>query len=148
MSTQALTYYLQDLQRLNRANYGLLLELIPDIDIIPEFASSKLDNAVDLNLSVIERSRYTSTVSLTHYIPVGDTWVSAPDLWIRIYHDAQVAEAIPRKDGSSLLDDRPDNWNHTLEPFQKWQLNNFMEKWLRYCLRQGHLVHCDETMPA
>lgn len=138
--------HLKDLQRLNRANYHLLLRLVPELDIIPGRASSHVVNDIDLELTILERSRFTTTLSLTHYIPVGETWVSAPDLWIRVYHDARVAEAIPRADGSSLVAEKLDTWNHALDPQQKWQLNDFMEKWLHRCLRKGHRIDCDETI--
>jgi uncharacterized protein YqiB (DUF1249 family) len=136
-----------DLKRLFEVNYTLLMRLAPDLDLIPDAALSTSDECVDIYIKIIERTRYTTTLSLTHYFEAGDALIPAPDLWIRVYHDARVAEAVPRKDGSTVVHGRIFTRNKTLDADIKWKLNDFTEKWLRYCLARGHRFECDDTLP-
>ncbi|MDZ7809663.1 MAG: DUF1249 domain-containing protein [Arhodomonas sp.] len=50
---------------------------------------------------MLERCAYTTSVLLTHYFRRGGDAEVAPDLRMRIYHDARVAEVLPdsRLDG-------------------------------------------------
>ena len=45
-----------------------------------------------MHLRLHERSRYTTTLTLTYLFDEGGMAVSDPDLQIRIYHDARLAE--------------------------------------------------------
>lgn len=127
-----------DLQRLHEINFQLLLKLIPSLRQIPDASISHVLNAPDLHLRMIERSPYTTVISLTHKFKAGPVSLPAPDLWLRICHDARVVEAIANQDGASPAYARTYTWHRGLDTDIKWRLNTFAEKWLKACLKQGH----------
>src|SRR6185312_13253257 len=54
---------------------------------------SAIPGDCDLVLNVTERTPYTSTVSLTYLFPQPSGTAQYPDMRVRIYHDAHLAEA-------------------------------------------------------
>lgn len=75
-------------------NFKLLQRLIPALDLPPQKAISHTLADPPLHLQVTERDRYTLTCKLTYEF-VDDKGVrNQPDLWVRIYRDACVAEAL------------------------------------------------------
>lgn len=133
-----------DLKRLTEVNYNLLLKLIPDIQRVRRPVCSTVTGCADIHLRLIEHTPYTTTVALTHYFWAGAAPIAAPDVHIRMYHDAKVAEAVPGSDGSTPAHARLYTPNKAPDPLLKWQLNHFLEKWLRYCLSSGHRLLIDE----
>lgn len=132
-----------DLHRLNEVNYQLVMRLIPDMLNMAETAVSRVMAGDDLHLQIIERSPYTTALSLTHHFQAGSIRLPVPDLWLRVYHDVCVAEAIAQLDGNSPAHARTYDWHKGLDVAVKCQLNTFTEKWLRHCLQQGHCFHTD-----
>ncbi len=120
-------------------NYIRLRRLIPDFGKIGEKAVSTAPGCVDLHYECLQCSRYTTVFRLTYKFETFE-----PNLEIRVYHDARVAEVLAsnvrsedaywdgRLEGSSLF--RTDVRNLR----SKWKLNRFLQKWLQYCLQQGH----------
>jgi len=128
----------RDLHRLNEINYQLILKLIPYLRYLEESAVSHAHNTPDLHLHIIERSPYTTVISLTHEFTAGSARIPAPDLWLRVCHDARVVEAIANQDGASPAHARTYTWHKGLDADIKWRLNTFAEKWLKQCLKYGH----------
>jgi uncharacterized protein len=99
----------------------------------------------DLQLSVVERSPYTTTVNLTYLIPDQEATRRFPDMGVRVYHDARLVEA--------------QGWAHTHEHAalralrntvaceldQRWARNIMLNKWLEYCVERGHRFAPDES---
>lgn len=129
-----------ELHRLHEINYLLLMQLIPNLEGIDESARSSITGGPDLHLRVVEHTPYTTVVALTHHVPVGNIHVAAPDLWLRIYHDARVAEAIAHNDGLGPAHARVYTRHQELDRDIKWALNKFAARWLRGCLKMGHLL--------
>jgi len=134
-----------DFERLYEINYQLLLKLIPQLHKMSTVCVSTVLNAADLHLRVIERSPYTTVISLTHEFMAGPAHLPAPDLWIRVCHDACVAEAIANQDGQSPAHARTYTWHKGLDADIKWRLNTFAERWLKECLKQGHQFIAPES---
>jgi len=107
-------------------------------------AVSRVREGDDLHLRIIERSPYTTALSLTHHFQAGSIRLPAPDLWLRVYHDVCVVEAIAQLDGNSPAHARTYDWHEGLDANIKRKLNTFTEKWLRHCLQQGHSFRNDE----
>jgi uncharacterized protein len=84
----------------------------------------------DLVLKVTERCPYTTTAILTYRLP-GEP-PEYPDLLVRIYHDARLAEA-----------QAPER-----ELGQRWARNVMLNKWLEYCLERGHRFSSATAIPA
>ena len=67
---------------------------------------SRVRGDCDLQLSVVERSPYTTTLNLTYLIPDQEATRRFPDMGVRVYHDARLVEAqewahSPRTRGSA-----------------------------------------------
>jgi uncharacterized protein YqiB (DUF1249 family) len=135
---------IRELHRLNEVNYQLVMRLIPDILNIGEMAVSRTGENDDLYLQIIERSPYTTVLSLTHHFQAGSIRLPVPDLWLRVYHDVCVAEAIAQLDGNSPAHARAYDWHKGLDADVKRKLNTFTERWLRHCLQQGHCFRTDD----
>lgn len=125
------------LMDLYEENYRLLQALIPDLDQLPDAVISRLPGVKDLYLTIQEKCKFTTTISLTYYFELDNgERVADPDLVIRIYHDARQAEAMAcRPTGFMALENTGEK-----KPFMdcRWESNLFVEKWLRYSLKQGH----------
>lgn len=125
------------LMALYESNYRRFLRLVPETAIpFDQAVSDGIDHR--LYLRVLERCRYTLTVHLTHWFGDGDLARPDPNLKLRIYRDAGLAEAI-YCDASSryaALAGVP-HINHRVLAAQ-WPRNLLLNKWLAYCLQQGH----------
>lgn len=125
-----------NLMELYENNYIFIRRLVPDLDRLPVQSVSQVAGAVDLQLTVIERCPYTTTLALTHVFDAGAE--TSPDIEIRIYHDARTAEVLPSSslktfgvwEGGERPDPRSLAW--------RWEVNRFLYRWLRYCLGEGH----------
>jgi uncharacterized protein YqiB (DUF1249 family) len=135
------------LMDLYESNYMRLRKLIPQSGSINGAVISHAAGATDLHLDVLERSRYTTTLSLTYYFdtPAGHT--ADPGVVIRIYHDARLAEVMSfrhRRHGDRRIVHRevPEGVE------AKWRINRFLQKWLGFCLRQGHAFEAETLVTA
>jgi uncharacterized protein YqiB (DUF1249 family) len=122
------------LMDLYELNYLRLKKLAPDLDIADEMISVSPGH-LDLYLSVTERCKYTTMLTLTYRFERNGESHCQPDMHLRMYHDARIAEVQDRLDRKH----HRIYSNHNLQ--QKWKLNRFLYKWLGYCIYQGHYFH-------
>jgi uncharacterized protein YqiB (DUF1249 family) len=130
------------LMSLYESNYIRLRELCGDPARLVGEIRSIVSGDCDLALTVAEQARYTTTLSLTYLLPVpggdGTAVERFPDVRIRVYSDARLAEAqqwashpghptlrVLQRDAERELD-------------QRWGLNMMLNKWLDYCMERGH----------
>ncbi len=125
------------LMALYESNYRRFERLAPEDDLPFETAQSRGTDAW-LYLRVIERCRYTTTVHLTHWFTVDGVQRPDPDLRMRVYRDAGLAEAIycDARSRYAALAGVPDIDQAVLA--HQWPRNVMLNKWLAYCLAQGH----------
>ena len=126
------------LMELYESNYIRLRNLVPDLDAMPDEVCSRIDGVLELHLRVVERCKFTTTLNLTYYFHDEEGSFPAPDMQVRMYHDAQVGEVIScgRRRGV-----RHATYNRMFNRYtlvEKWRMNRFLQKWLGYCLLQGH----------
>ena len=126
------------LMGLYESNFRRFVRLLPEIDIPFEQAISHSPHERDLHLKVIERCKYTTTVHLTYWFGSEDAPRPDPDLTIRIYRDAGLAEAVhcdvsTRYAAITGIDLAQGDVLNT-----QWPRNLLLNKWLAYCLQQGH----------
>ena len=116
-------------------NYMRLRRLIPDLAKSPDSAISHLPGCLSLHMTVLERTRFTTTIYLTYYFEEANKSVAEPALTIRLYHDAHQAEVL-----TGHLQHGRQHYNHIPEKAKKikWKLNRFLYKWLGYSLYLGH----------
>lgn len=128
-------YGFASLMDLYENNFIRLRKLAPDLSVLDEHNASRVEGCLSLHLSVLERSRFTTTLLLTYHFTDAGVTVPEPDLKLRIYHDAGLVEVLGGhlKHGREKLDHPPADARR-----QKWKLNRFLYRWLGYCLYQGH----------
>lgn len=126
------------LMELYELNYIQLRRLVPDLDAVQDHSLSRVEDALDLYLTVRERAKYTTTLHLSYVFSHADGTCSAPDVVIRMYHDAQVAEVLSRGSRRGRKNADYDRFHNQYSLETKWQVNRFLHKWLGYCLHQGH----------
>jgi uncharacterized protein YqiB (DUF1249 family) len=133
------------LMELYEGNYIRLCNLVPDLDAIPETVISNAPGALDLHLRILERCKFTTTLNFTYYFQDSEGLFPAPDMRVRLYHDARVGEVIAcgRRRGRRHAEYNRMHNSYSID--EKWRMNRFLQKWLGYCLIQGHRFHPDST---
>src|SRR5262245_65914239 len=81
------------LMSLYESNYLRLANLAGDLRHLPDARVSRVADDCDLRLSVTERSPYTTSFDLTYLFAAEEGLTTYPDMRVRIYHDARLAEA-------------------------------------------------------
>lgn len=128
------------LEWLCESNYRKLLKLIPNLNLLSlnKTAVGKALKKPDLQLDIIERTSHTLTIQLSHRFNQDPKDLMTPDVKIRVYLDAQLAEVLrdcARSDVSRVFKD-PGQTTEILD--YKWRLNYFLEKWLDHCLQKNY----------
>ena len=115
----------------------------------PWVAISAIESDCDLRLRVGEVSPYTTMLELTYLFGCeGDeTACTAPDMQLRIYHDAGLVEAHSwaATHHHPLLRDWRQLVGQDLD--QRWARNVMLNKWLEYCLDRGHCLRAASAEP-
>lgn len=126
------------LMSLYESNYIRLSWLVPNLSTVEGALVSNVDGDCPLHLVLRERSRYTTTVSLTYLFEDEGLVVADPDLQIRIYHDARLAEvqSCARWHRHSVLESLRSQFVRDLG--DRWLRNIMLNKWLDYCIERGH----------
>jgi uncharacterized protein YqiB (DUF1249 family) len=96
---------------------------------------SRVASDVELKLTVLERGPYTTMLQLTYAFGGESAWPDAPDLGVRVYHDARVAEA-HTVGATARQSARPGADGGDLG--SRWARNVMLNKWLEYCVDRGH----------
>lgn len=139
------------LMSLYESNYIRLGWLIPDLAAMSGSVVSAVAGDCPLHLIVGECSRYTTTLTLT-YIFDGESSdgrpVSDPDLRIRVYHDARLAEvqSCARWHRHAMLESIRSELVRDLG--DRWLRNIMLNKWLDYCVERGHRFPPPARRPA
>lgn len=136
--------YIPDLQKQMaqcESNYMRLMKLMPDLDRVDErrFQVSWPEHQAYLRLSVEERFTYTTTLRVSQQHAHDSPWLEAPELVVRLYHDANTAEVVclRRKQLAGVYAYPNRQMRH---PDEKVQLNQYLGEWLTECLSHGHSV--------
>jgi uncharacterized protein YqiB (DUF1249 family) len=132
------------LMSLYESNYLRLVRLCGEPAHLAGERVSRITAGCDLKLTVLEQCAYTTTLGLTHLFhdpatatPELATLLSYPDVRVRVYCDARMAQA------QHWPADRPEPFGGDpaqaeRELAQRWLYNNMLNKWLEYCLDLGH----------
>jgi hypothetical protein len=133
---------------LYESNFVRLGWLLPDPRRIDGPLLSDSADDLPLHLTLVERSRYTTTVRMTYFFDDVEGLVADPDLSVRVYHDALLVEAMActhrhRHEALRSFDTRPG-----AELSRRWVRNVMLNKWLEYCAEKGHrLLPATRDMP-
>ncbi len=128
------------LMALYESNYLRLKRLVPELDRLDGCFRSRVAGDCDLHLEILERSRYTVTLSATYRFETEEGTLVDPDMTVRAYLDGQLAEVLAI--GSRQ---RHPAWlrlvrEHRRELDRRWRRNMVLNKWLDYLSEQGHLI--------
>jgi len=128
------------LMALYESNYLRLMQLVPELDRLDGCFRSRVAGDCDLYVEILERSRYTVTLSLTYHFETDDGLLMDPDMTVRAYLDGRLAEvlSIGRRQRHPAL--RQLVREHREELDRRWRRNMVLNKWLDYLRDQGHLV--------
>jgi len=121
------------------ANYLRLIRLLPKLSE-REYWRYQLPGGT-LILRVMVRSRYTTEVTLGAEVSLSECrWLEPPDLTVRLYHDACMAEVITAN-GRGPVGGKGVNTAYPNPRMQRAderpQANRFLSEWLEYCLANG-----------
>jgi uncharacterized protein len=128
------------LMALYESNYLRLLRLIPEIERLDGCFRSRVAGDCDLYLEIIERCRYTVTLSLTYQLPTDTGLLADPDMTIRVYLDGQQTEVLAIGEQHRHAALRRLVLAHREELDRRWRSNMILNKWLEYLVDQGHLI--------
>ncbi len=125
---------------LYESNYLRLQRLIPELNRLDGYYKSRVAGDCDLHVEILERSRYTITLSLSYFFYENGTRVADPDMKIRVYLDGQLAETMGFCGEHRHTELRRLCRMHRAELDIRWRRNIVLNKWLEYLMDQGHLV--------
>ena len=97
-------------------NFLRFRKLVPDLEALAEHAYSRINGCMGLHITVLDRSRFTTTLRMTYHFTEGARLHSG-----HLKHGRQRLEHLPAD-----------------AKLEKWKLNRFLFKWLGFCLHQGH----------
>lgn len=128
------------LMSLYESNYLRLQRLIPELNRLDGYYKSRVAGDCDLHLEILERSRYTITLSLSYFFYEDGRRIADPDMIIRVYLDGQLAETMGFCGEHRHSELRRLCRRHRAQLDSRWRRNIVLNKWLEYLMDQGHLV--------
>jgi uncharacterized protein len=126
------------LMTLYESNYIRLGWLVGDLRAMSGEHRSRVADDCELKLTVLGREPYTTTLALTYAFAAAGEWPDAPDLEVRVYHDARVAEAHALGRSAARAAGRSPAAAAREHLGSRWSRNMMLNKWLEYCVDRGH----------
>jgi uncharacterized protein YqiB (DUF1249 family) len=134
------------LMSLYESNYIKLHQLATELEWSADAVVSAPVRDQALHAEILRREPYTTTLRLTYWLPdeLGAV-VAEPDLVLRIYHDARLAEAVSCAESLRHAKLRELAHGSHAELGRRWQLNMLLNKWLDYLFEVGHSLEARGT---
>jgi uncharacterized protein len=126
------------LMTLYESNFIRLRGLMGDVRTLAGRIVSSAPSDCDLHLEVVEHSRYTSVLRLTYVFDDAAGQVADPDLEVRVYHDARLAEASRCAQWVKHPGLESIRSSLSMSLGERWLRNMLLNKWLDYCVDRGH----------
>lgn len=126
------------LMTLYESNYVRLKWLLPELPGQDTCRVSTSSADMALYLRVVEVCPYTTTLWLSYLFQDGPQLVADPDLFVRVYHDARMVEAMACTDRHRHRALREFATGEGSELERRWVRNIMLNKWLEYCADHGH----------
>lgn len=122
------------------SNFMRLMNLVPDLEQIDGCFRSRVAGDCDLHVEILERSRYTVTLTLTYYFDTDDGRIADPAMLVRAYLDGRLAEAVRLGRKHRHTEFRRLVREQRRDLGARWTRNMVLNKWLDYLREQGHLI--------
>ncbi|HET7396857.1 MAG TPA: DUF1249 domain-containing protein [Gammaproteobacteria bacterium] len=126
------------LMALYESNHARMRQLLGNVSALPQRSVSSSETDLNLHVTRVERCRYTTSLHMTYHFESTDSLQCDPDLLLRVYHDARLAEALSCCDSPRHEALRGLILPTTSELERRWSLNIMLNKWLEYCLDHRH----------
>ena len=133
------------LMTLYESNYIRLRWILSAPEIVKGHLISNAPGDVGLHLQVLERCRFTTTLRMSYLLESSRGPVLTPDMQVRVYHDARLAEACSCTGWRRAATFRQRLGEHIRdlgelrrEMGERWARNMLLNKWLEYCAERGH----------
>jgi uncharacterized protein YqiB (DUF1249 family) len=123
------------------ANYAKLMQLLPlfEKQNTRSFGLSRNEHDLgSITISILERCKYTTMLSMQQLSTAQFDLLTTPNMQVRLYHDASMAEVMSFQGISKLKPNYqyPNKQMHQKD--EKALCNEFLADWLSYCLKFGH----------
>lgn len=126
------------LEKICESNFHKLFSLIPNLCTFQNHAKGQTANKPTLYLKIIDRTKYTLTVELSHQFDKNLDSLMEPAVKIRIYLDTNLAEVL-KDHARPIVSNVYKNPDQSVEIMNyKWRLNYFLQKWLDHCLQTNY----------
>lgn len=134
-------------------NYHSLIRLLPKLETedVRSFMVEKAELLMRVDIHVSERCKYTTMLSVRQNLGLsekseGASWLDGPNMTVRLYHDANMAEVISFQKQGRIppRNEYPNRRMHHRD--EKAQLNRFLGEWIEHCLHHGRVV-ADTPLP-
>ncbi|TCI04905.1 DUF1249 domain-containing protein [Corallincola luteus] len=118
-------------------NYASLRFLLVRLDSAGDTLFWALDTHTQVSMQLVEETKYTSTILLEQH-RAGAAAFLLPQMTVRLYHDARVAEVLTSQQISRLKPryDYPNKKMHHKD--EKIQVNQFLAEWLQHSKKFGY----------
>lgn len=114
-------------------NYAMLLRLLPDCDTVDLTYRFDVSDRLRYQIRIIESTRYTSVVSFAQIDKNTPNFLQ-PNMEVRLYHDARVAE-VTKSQQIGRLKPRYDYPNQNMhQRNEREMVSRFLGEWLEFCL--------------
>lgn len=126
------------LMTLYESNHIRLGWLVADVAALADRSLSRVEHDCPLEITVIDRARFTTTLTMSYLFEEAGVTVRDPGLEVRVYHDARLAEAASLQHTGrhpALRRLQPDL---SATAGSRWAANMLLNKWLEYCVDRGH----------
>lgn len=126
------------LMTLYESNYVRVNDWLPQLRSMEGEHVSRLNDDCPLYFNIEEHSRYTTTFTLTYRFEGIEGSIADPDLQVRVYYDAHMAEVLScaRWHQHGVLASIKSSLSAQLN--DRWLRNMMLNKWLEYCVECGH----------
>ncbi|MEK9647514.1 MAG: DUF1249 domain-containing protein [Gammaproteobacteria bacterium] len=157
MNVKPYTIELSEQMAVCDANYIRLLKLMGRSDsfdknkkrmvALPVLGQGLREEQVYVSLEVQEEFKYTSTISVKQLLGSRENsqekiegipaYYNAPEIIIRVYHDAKTAEVVSYQNHNNFKAIYPVPNRFMYQSDEKEQLNLFLAEWLNLCINEG-----------
>lgn len=134
------------LQQVCETNFRKLTHLVPELPGLGATATARAEDKPALHLRLLERSRYTLTLELTHSFD-GET-LAEPAVRIRVCLDAKTCEVLSDHCRPAVTDALRNEATAPAVLDYKWRLNYFLARWLDHCLSSQYRFGTSQPTPA
>lgn len=121
-------------------NYRLVGHLFAEMGRLQRFMMSGEDGLPNLDVKVLERARYTTTLNLTKCFDGNGRLLPDLEMTVRVYHDAELAEVVAYQGCHRIPPPYLVGSGQGFHTDERRQINHLLRDLLRYCAARNYRV--------